>query len=80
MKIRIELKTLLAGFLVGVALTLILGAAGRERYDMPVIVPIESGGTAIVKFEGGKEYYVVDGETGKAFKIFYEGRPSGRLK
>ena len=68
MKITLDIKTFVIGFLAGVLFICALGVAGRGGDFASFGVAVPSGGSVLVKTEKERAY-LVDGATGRAVPV-----------
>ncbi len=78
MKITLDIKTLVIGFLLGAIFMCALAATGRRGDITSFGVPVPSGGWAIVKTD--RDYaYIVDKDTGVAKAIQFVGKSDTKV-
>ena len=78
MKVTLDIKTLVIGFLMGALFMCALGAASRnDNASFGIAVP--SGGWALVKSEKDRAY-IVDGTTGKGTPVKFAGKSDSNIQ
>ena len=77
MKITLDIKTLVIGFLLGALFMCALAASGR-RDITSFGIPVESGGWAILKTDRDHAY-IVDKDTGVAKAIQFVGKSDTKV-
>ena len=78
MKVTLDIKALIIGFLAGAFLMLVLGARGAGSY-VSFGLSIPSGGSALVKSENNRAY-LVDGATGRAIPVTFAAESKSKIR
>ena len=78
MKMMMDVKTLVVGFLLGALFVFALGAY-RTSDIASFGIAVPSGGTMLVKSEKGYAY-LVDGATGKAIPVSFVAESKSRIR
>ena len=77
MKVTLDIKTLVIGFLIGALFMCALGAGARKDYaSFGITVP--SGGWAIVKSERDRAYII--SEAGQATPVKFVGKSDSNIQ
>ncbi|MBN2456662.1 MAG: hypothetical protein JXB29_09045 [Sedimentisphaerales bacterium] len=77
MKLELDVKTLVVGLILGIIVTIALGAAAGSADKADFGIAIENRGSALVRTEDGS-FYIVDSQKAEAKRVQYEEGRAGQ--